>query len=160
MVPPPGGTQNPSPKPGQPPGPGRILSVAEFSGPLPPPSILQGYETVLPGAADRIIAMAEKQSAHRQELEHVATNASIDEMRLQFDESRRGQLCAVIVALALIGGGVYLAKIGHPWQGTAMGGGGVIGSVGLQAIVSTFLRGRAQEEEKRENKPKNKLKKA
>ncbi len=102
--------------------------------------------------------MAEKQTIHRQELEHLAMNATIEEMRLQFKESRRGQMCAVIVALALIAGGVYLAQIGHPWQGTAMGGGGVIGGVGLQALVSSFLRNRQQaqeeEEENHEQKPK------
>src|SRR5215813_8279919 len=32
--------------------------VAEFSGPLPPPSYLRDYETVVTGAASRIIAMA------------------------------------------------------------------------------------------------------
>ena len=31
----------------------------EFSGPIPPPSIIEGYERVLPGSADRIITMAE-----------------------------------------------------------------------------------------------------
>lgn len=33
---------------------------SEFSGPMPPPSILSGYEKILPGAADRILSMAEK----------------------------------------------------------------------------------------------------
>ena len=32
---------------------------SEFSGPIPPPSIIKGYEEVLPGAAERIISMAE-----------------------------------------------------------------------------------------------------
>ena len=41
----------------------------EFSGPIPPPSIIEGYERVLPGSADRIITMAEKQSEHRQRME-------------------------------------------------------------------------------------------
>ena len=34
---------------------------SEFSGPIPPPSIIKGYEEILPGSADRILAMAEKQ---------------------------------------------------------------------------------------------------
>ena len=42
---------------------------SEFSGPIPPPNIIKGYEEVLPGSADRILAMAEKQSNHRQEME-------------------------------------------------------------------------------------------
>lgn len=31
----------------------------EYSGPLPPPGAMQGYEDVLPGSADRILTMAE-----------------------------------------------------------------------------------------------------
>ena len=31
----------------------------KFSGPLPPPELLEGYERILPGAADRILRMAE-----------------------------------------------------------------------------------------------------
>ena len=36
------------------------------SGPLPDPSSLQKYNDVLPGAAERIIHMAEQQQGHRQ----------------------------------------------------------------------------------------------
>ena len=39
---------------------------SSFSGPIPPPNIIKGYEEILPGSADRIIAMAENQSKHRQ----------------------------------------------------------------------------------------------
>ena len=42
---------------------------SEFSGPLPPPNIIKGYEDILPGAADRILSMAENQAKHRQEIE-------------------------------------------------------------------------------------------
>ena len=41
----------------------------EFSGPLPPPAVLQGYEDIVLGAANRILEMAERQSKHRQQLE-------------------------------------------------------------------------------------------
>ena len=34
---------------------------SEFSGPIPPPNIMRGYEEILPGAADRILSMAERQ---------------------------------------------------------------------------------------------------
>lgn len=36
---------------------------SEYSGPIPPPNIIKGYEQVLPGSADRILKMAEKQSS-------------------------------------------------------------------------------------------------
>ena len=42
-----------------------------FSGPLPPPGVLESYEKVLPGSAERIFTMAEKQIEHRMYLEKV-----------------------------------------------------------------------------------------
>lgn len=48
---------------------------SEFSGPIPPPNMIKGYEAILPGAADRIITMAEKQSSHRQEMERKIISA-------------------------------------------------------------------------------------
>lgn len=42
---------------------------SEFSGPLPHPEIFERYEKICPGAADRILTMAEVQSSHRQQIE-------------------------------------------------------------------------------------------
>lgn len=48
-----------------------------FVGPLPPPNILQGYEQACPGAANRIIKMAENQSQHRQKIEDKVISSNI-----------------------------------------------------------------------------------
>lgn len=40
-----------------------------YSGPIPPPDIIKDYENILPGSADRIISMAEKQADHRRDIE-------------------------------------------------------------------------------------------
>jgi uncharacterized membrane protein len=45
-----------------------------FSGPIPPPTLLAEYNKVVPNAAERILAMAEKQSEHRQFLEKKVIN--------------------------------------------------------------------------------------
>lgn len=39
--------------------------ASSFSGPLPPPSVLESYNDVSPGSADRIIAMAEREQQQR-----------------------------------------------------------------------------------------------
>lgn len=52
----------------------RLVSVSAqqiFEGPLPPPKLLEGYERICPGAADRIIKMAENQSSHRMSIEKI-----------------------------------------------------------------------------------------
>jgi len=42
----------------------RITMTRQFSGPLPPPDFLRGYEDVLAGAADRVITMSEDEQKH------------------------------------------------------------------------------------------------
>ena len=44
----------------------------EFSGPIPPPELLKGYNKVVQNGAERIISMTEKQSQHRMHLENYA----------------------------------------------------------------------------------------
>jgi uncharacterized membrane protein len=46
-----------------------VVFTESYEGPIPHPSIIKGYEDVLPGAADRILKMAEGQSLHRRKLE-------------------------------------------------------------------------------------------
>jgi uncharacterized membrane protein len=80
----------------------RITALEQsFSGPIPPPAILAGYEKALPGSADRIITLAEKQAAHRQGSEMAGLQSRIKNERL-------GMNYAFILSLAVMGAGVYL----------------------------------------------------
>lgn len=106
-------------EPGAPekPGPGSVMlttvSTMAFAGPLPHPEILARYEEVLPGAADRIISMAEKQAAHRMHLEKIVVEG----------DSRRawwGQWIGGILALVAIGGGICLILQGKSGWGFAV----------------------------------------
>ena len=51
--------------------------MTAFQGPLPSPEILQGFENVLPGAAERIMTMAEKEQSSRHSLEKKVSTASV-----------------------------------------------------------------------------------
>ena len=42
----------------------------EYSGPIPHPNILRQFEEVIPGSAERILKMAEKEQEHRHEFEN------------------------------------------------------------------------------------------
>jgi uncharacterized membrane protein len=124
----------------------RITSVvAEYtSGPLPPPSMLKGYEDVLPGAADRIFTLMEQQSAHRQELERT----TLDRNSRARD---RGQLFAFILCALVIVGGFVAIYLGQSLVGMAA----IIIAVG--GVAATFLttrqRQQQQLEERREAVP-------
>jgi uncharacterized membrane protein len=115
-----------------------LMEAASFTGPLPPPGVLKGYEDALPGSAERIISMAEKYGDHRRALEVRATELAAEQMRRDYGEARMGQLCALAIALAFVGAGTWVALAGHPWPGATLGGGGVV----LQTLVATFVRGR------------------
>jgi uncharacterized membrane protein len=115
---------------------------------------LDGYERAFPGAANRIIEMAEAQSAHRRLMEQRALEGQIDGMRHQFAEARRGQICACMVALAFVGCGTFCVVHGYAWAGSG------IGAVGLGGIVTTFILGRSPKpQEKGTDTPKKKKRK-
>ena len=103
----------------------------EFSGPIPPPNIIAGYENVVPGAADRIIKMAEQQSSHRQSMELLETKAEI-----------RDSLLGIIFAFGL-GIGCLIACIITVIMVPAAAGaicGSILGVTGIGSIVAAFLK--------------------
>ena len=55
-----------------------IAQHISYSGPLPPPSMFKDYENVLPGSADRILALAEKeQDLRRRDNSSVSRNDTV-----------------------------------------------------------------------------------
>ena len=112
------------------------MQASFVRGPLPPPAILKEYEEISPGLAGKIVSMAEVEGLHRRQMEEKALNANIESMHKQFQESRVGQIFALVVTLAFLIGGTYTAVNGHGAAGT------IIGSVGLGTIVTSFIVGR------------------
>src|ERR1043165_8036979 len=90
-------------------GPVLVRSTSEFTGPLPPPNILGDYERVHPGLANKIVEMALRRHDHEREMDRqmieLAKTAQSDSAK----EISRGQLFALIVALACIIGSVIMA---------------------------------------------------
>ena len=126
------------PKNGPPDQPGRFVAKVErrISGPLPTPDILLGYDEVLPGAAERIMRMAEKEQAmvegdraSAREVEGIAVRAAAA-------DNRRGQVFGFLVALAAFGTAGFLGYLGYGTP-AAIGGGGTV-----VALVTVFVTGR------------------
>jgi uncharacterized membrane protein len=103
-----------------------------FSGPLPPPEALEKYNHVLPGAADRIIAMAEVQSRHRQTIERtvIESNAFVQKV---------GPFLGFIVAMTAVVGGIILILKGKDGYGLAA----II--TPLAALAGVFIYGKTQQ---------------
>ena len=74
---------------------------AHFAGPLPFPEHLSEYEGISPGAAERIIRMAELQADHRRTTESNVVDSGI---RL----ASRGQIFAFVIGMTALLGGIGL----------------------------------------------------
>ena len=108
----------------------QMLMMASFSGPLPPPSFLAGYEAACPGAADRILSPMEEESKHRRRLEELrAAN--------EHAEVARGSILAFILVLCAIVGGTLIAVFDSSWVGSV--GGPVLGIGGMSAVAAIFI---------------------
>ena len=59
------------------------VEASSFQGPLPPPQILNHYDQIVPGSAERIISLWESQVRHRQELEKKAIGSDVNYYRLK-----------------------------------------------------------------------------
>ena len=101
---------HPAPSPKK---PNSITAVRqEFSGPLPPPNVLQEYDRIVPGAAERILVMAEQQSANRRELERCVIRANSRNETLSI-------IAAVIVVLGAFAWATYAVAKGQSAKGSA-----------------------------------------
>lgn len=104
----------------------------QYSGPLPPPAMLRGYDDVLPGAADRIVSLVERQQEHRHAME---TQHLVGSQRAE----TRGMIAAVAIAVFVSGGGMVLA-----WNGRELAG--LVSVIApLTALVSVFVIGRLKQ---------------
>lgn len=106
-----------------------LIQEKLHSGPLPDADTLIKYDSVIPSGADRIMKMAEKQQNHRISIESSVISS-------QSFQSRLGQIFGLIIGLAGIGCGTYLASIGQDVVGGIIAGGTVV------SLVSVFVLGK------------------
>jgi uncharacterized membrane protein len=107
-----------------------------FSGPLPPPEMLRKFDEVVPGAAERIIKMAEEQSAHRKDLEKKVIESDIS-------RSKWGQVLGFIIAVAGLAFSALIAIYGSAIAG------GIIGIGTLASLVGVFMYGSSSRSKER-----------
>jgi uncharacterized membrane protein len=105
-----------------------------FSGPLPPPNILKNYSDVVRDGAERIMSMAEKQSAHRIVLEDHA-------IREELRQSGRGQVFGFILGFVGLGLATLLAILGHEVIA------GIFGTTTIVGLVAVFVIGKKSQEQ-------------
>lgn len=109
-----------------------ISLISRFSGPIPPPEILEHYNQIIPGAAERIMEWTETQTRHRQELESESLKADIA-------EKRRGQHYALVIALAALVAAVICAWLGFPWASGVIAV-ATFGAIGTASVLNLVWR--------------------
>lgn len=100
-----------------------------YSGPLPHPETLARYDQIVPGSAERIISVFEKQVDHRHKLE----NKFFDQ---RASESKLGTACITVLAIVLIGSGTFL--VFNNKEVTGM----ITSLSGLLPIAFGYIRGK------------------
>ncbi len=102
------------------------VEFTAYSGPIPPPDLLQRFDEVYPGAARQILEDFVQESAHRRSMERkIVGSESFKEVF--------GAVAAGLIGLTGVGGGLWLAH-----EGRATGGLSTIFAT-LASLVGVFL---------------------
>lgn len=111
-----------------------LVSEERFSGPIAHPKHLREYEEICPGAADRIIAMAETSLSHARELQATAMQGDIADVKA----GRAYGFWALIALVAAAFGSTYT---GHDGIAVTFLGTGVLG------VIGQLIQGRKRSED-------------
>jgi len=109
----------------------RQISAESYSGPLPQPEELGKYESILPGAADRIITMAEQEQAQRHNAERTFLELRRLNIQADYARSNRGLYLGAAVALAIVAAGALMAYLGQSAEAVAVVVGTIAGVAGV-----------------------------
>lgn len=106
----------------------QIREFTAFSGPLPPPQILESYNKIIPNSAERLLTMVELQSEHRRLCEVKSLDA-------QIAITTRGQILAFVLSILGFGSALFCAYLGESTTASILGGGTLLG------LASIFIKG-------------------
>lgn len=111
-----------------------------FTGPIPPPSALKEYDSVLPGLAERIVSMAEAEAKHRHSMDDEMARQNELIIKREFAERRIGQIFGLCIgALSLV---ATIISIFLGAENVAM----VIGGSTVVGLVTVFVFGRIKKD--------------
>lgn len=106
-----------------------LQKIQSFSGPIPHPELLEGYERVQPGLAERIVAMAEKEQTMQLECDKAYVEGPIK-------ATRRGQWMGFAIAIVFVIAATVLGILGRTAVAITLGGGTLV------ALVTIFVTNR------------------
>ncbi len=101
---------------------------ATFASPLPPPQFLDAYESTLPGAADRILSLTEREARHRHEMVSQLVSA-------EAHQTKWIPRYILALALATMAFAMVAVLAGYPVAGT------LIAVLDLGGVAGSYLYG-------------------
>ena len=117
-----------------------ILAIQQesFSGPIPHPRILEGYENIHSGFAERIARMAEKEQAHRFSCDDKVIDSTIA-------AAKRGQWMGCIIAIVF---GIITLILGLMGEVIIAS---IFGVLGFIVMVAIFIKSQSGGRDKKES---------
>ena len=97
----------------------RSEMIAAYRGPIPPPEILEGFERVVPGAGERILAMAEREQANKHARQADASQLDAQTLTFSYGLMTRSQWMGFVILLLTLYFGSSLLYLGHDVTGLA-----------------------------------------
>jgi hypothetical protein len=99
---------------------------AHWSGPLPPPAELEKIDRIIPGGADRLLRMAEKEQTHR------------------IEDAKRGQYLGWSLAAGAVIAAAAVSLCHGPWQVSV-----ALVGIPMLGAVQALIQGRKEKSERR-----------
>ncbi len=109
------------------------VKASAFSGPLPPPDIMEGYNNIVPNAAERIITVFESEVKHRHDLERKQVEDENQDRIRAHRLIMLGQVMGFILAVAFIASGTFLIFHNKQVSGT------IVSTTAMLGIIAAFL---------------------
>lgn len=123
----------------------QLPTSVEFTGPIPPPGILEQYNRIFPDAANRFISMAERDQEHRHKMHEKLVDAQIIDNKQERTERRLRQIFGLTVGVVSIMAGSVTAIFDASIAGSIAGG--VLGSAGVAGwLVSIYVLDRREQQ--------------
>ena len=113
-------------------------SVSIHSGTLPAPETVERYETIMPGAFDRILTMAEKEQDSKIKLNRDSLDAVIHSKRTISESVLRGQIFGFVSVIIIVF--LYFAVLGLTVWFNNLTMFGVISGAGVIASLPSLVR--------------------
>lgn len=109
-----------------------------FQGPVPPPAMLAQYNEVVPGLANRLVELTEKEQSHRHKWMDGKLNLTVGMVK-------RGQWMAFTLSILILLMAFFFANKGNTTFA------GILVAVDLVGLASVFIAGRAGRKSATEN---------